>query len=294
MMRVKIIGAGSAGMHHAHAARELGWDVSILDNSLAAISRLRRVYAKRYGAWDNAIEECVSGSYDLAVIATPPESHVALAVKETCPVLIEKPLCAPHQVRDAEQLLGRPAYVGYCHCLGETHSEVNTLTVEWREAWSYMLKAHPWLKDQHDTYLGSWERGGGPAWEHSHGLNLWQHVARSAGHGEVVNWEGRVGDNTFSVRLTTETGFEGDVLQDVTADPPVKRVLVNGYQYTPMRAFKTQLRHVAKAPSNSPIDIRHGLSTARILASIHPRPSQQSSRLARAWNADHPRAWSGL
>ena len=33
-------------------------------------------------------------------------------------------------------------------------------------------RAHPWLKDEFDSYLGSTKRGGGCLQEHSHGLHL--------------------------------------------------------------------------------------------------------------------------
>jgi hypothetical protein len=277
-MRVKIIGAGSAGMHHAHAARQLGWEVDIVDNDEAALRRLPEIYASRYGEWDEAIQDCMyagRGGYALTIIATPPESHIELALKEDVPLLIEKPLCAPHQVKDAEKLLGRqPTYVGYLHCLYEFPDTVDTLSVQWRENWSYVLAAHPWLKSENDTYLGSWERGGGPAWEHSHGLNLWQHIARNAGHGEVKAGAGWVDEYAFHVNLVTDTGFEGVVFQDVITKPGLKRVTVNGCSYTPERSFVKQLEHVASRPNNSPIGIEHGLSTARLLASIRPRPSE--------------------
>jgi hypothetical protein len=271
-MRVKIVGAGSAGMHHAHAARQLGWGVRVYDNDPAAIDRLPEIYTSRYG---ETFEQGVAGPYDLAIIATPPESHIELALKEDVPLLIEKPLCAPHQVEEAEKLLGRqPTYVGYLHCLYEFPETVDELHVQWRENWSYVLAAHPWLKSENDSYLGSWERGGGAAWEHSHGLNLWQHIARNAGHGEVKAGAGWVDEYAFHVNLVTDTGFEGEVFQDVITKPALKRVTVNGCSYTPERSFVKQLEHVASHPNNSPIGIEHGISTARLLASIRPGLSQ--------------------
>ncbi len=296
-MRIKVVGAGSAGLHHAHAARQLGWSVDVVDVDESALARFPDVYAERYGHRANGIclyDHNPLHGHQLVVIATPPESHIELALRENCPVLIEKPLCAPHQVEEAEQLLGRKAYVGYCHVLGEAVRPLHSLDVEWRESWDFVMAAHKWLSSPDDTYLGSWERGGGPAWEHSHGLNLWQHLARRGGQGEAVGWHGSVDSERFEVELVTETGFRGKVTQDVTTKPAIKRALVNGFEIKPMRAFKLQLQHVAEARPNSPIDVKHGLSTARILASIRPRSCEQPSGVARARDRDNQGACQGV
>ena len=41
-----------------------------------------------------------------------------------------------------------------------------------KENWNGILGAHPWLKDEFDSYLGSTKHGGGCLQEHSHGLHL--------------------------------------------------------------------------------------------------------------------------
>src|SRR6185369_4285974 len=188
-------GAGSAGMHHTHAARQLGWDVDLFDSSIEALERVKGVYAARYGAWDEKIDYFPMGSnfyknlfgsplhYDLIIIATPPASHIDLALEalKESPgaILIEKPLCLPKGVNRARTaLMGQetPIYVGYTHTFSLDKellsTKARTLDVEFRENWSYILKAHPWLKDQNDpqTYLGDVRLGGGPLCEHSHGL----------------------------------------------------------------------------------------------------------------------------
>ncbi len=268
-MNLKIIGAGSAGMHHAHAARELGWKVDIVDVDPSALERLPKIYAQRYGAWDGSIRLGASnGDYDLVVIATPPETHIKLALQELGPVLIEKPLCAPYQYEAAKELLDRPeTYVGYLYTLSDLPTDkVESLSVEWLEHWGHMLAAHPWLKDQHETYLGSTLRGGGPLCEHSHGLNLWQHIARQSGHGEVVEVDSYIDFDSAALTLRTEDNFTGLVMQDVCKTPAIKRANINGADY-PLteRLFKKQLEHVAMVPKYSPLDVLYGLETMRVI-----------------------------
>ncbi|MDP7399361.1 MAG: 3-hydroxyacyl-CoA dehydrogenase NAD-binding domain-containing protein [Lentisphaeria bacterium] len=56
MPNVKIYGAGSIGNHLAHAARSLGWAVTVCDVSEEALNRMRSdIYPTRYGQWDEAI-----------------------------------------------------------------------------------------------------------------------------------------------------------------------------------------------------------------------------------------------
>ena len=64
--------------------------------------------------------------------------------------------------------------------------KIETLDVEFREFWGGIFAAHPWLDGPQDTYLGFWKRGGGASGEHSHAINLWQHIAHVAGAGGAV------------------------------------------------------------------------------------------------------------
>src|SRR3954470_7538385 len=112
-MKVKVIGAGSIGNHLSHASRKLGWSVDLCDTDPKALARTRdEIYPQRYGAWDPAItlveaREARKGGYDLIIVGTPPDSHMALALAavEERPkaVLIEKPLCGP-QLEGAQEL----------------------------------------------------------------------------------------------------------------------------------------------------------------------------------------------
>jgi hypothetical protein len=260
-VRIKILGAGSAGMHHAHAARELGWDAEIWDIDPEALGRMPDIYRERYG------EPFKNTSFDVAdltVIATPPETHIELASNQTGRVLIEKPLCAPGQLEKAKQLLDKDVFVGYGHALkAEPQENLEGLIGQWCEHWKYILAAHPWIKDQHDTYLGDPKRGGGPLGEHSHGLHMWQHMAREAGKGEVAKVFAAINDNVAVMFLITESGFTGFVTQDVIAEEPIKFV---GGQSFGKHDFKAVLEHVATAdPKTSPLSLEKGLRTAAVI-----------------------------
>lgn len=294
MTHLKVIGAGSAGMHLAHAGRSLGWDVDIVDTDPAALKRLPTVFVARYGnCWDTtAVGLYRSGDephcgYDVIAIATPPRTHVALALEalkeDPRALLVEKPLCAPDQVEEAQALLGTQTYVGYTHILSAKGKAVTeaagSLDVEFREHWDGPLGAHPWLTKPEDSYIGYWREGGGATSEHSHGINMWQHLARDM-HGEVVrisaymNYEDDY-DSLSSMRLETDDGFGGYAIQDTTSKPTVKRATIVGLDNRTCAInfdkcnFKAELAHIISVPKNSPISVKHGWSTARLIAAAH-------------------------
>lgn len=262
-MKTKIVGAGSIGNHMAHAARRMGWGVTLCDRDPAALARTRtEIYPGRYGAWDEAIEVCEPGSdpkggFDLIVIGTPPDSHIELALQalEERPrsILVEKPFCTP-DLDGAQNLYERAAeagvavFTGYDHVVAQSTREVErivegglgevlSLDVAFREHWAGIFGAHPWLDGPADTYLGFWERGGGASGEHSHALNLWQHFAHIVGAGRVVEVSAsldyvRAGgvdyDRSCFLNLRTEQGLLGRVVQDVVTVPPLKWARIQG------------------------------------------------------------------
>lgn len=264
MLRVKIFGAGSIGNHLAHASRQLGWDVTVCDVSSEALQRMRsHIYPSRYGAWDPKIRLFISGDaprgeFDLIMIGTPPESHLPLACQalEEQPraILIEKPLSTPsldlaQSVYEAACRSRTAVFVGYDHVVGRAAlamksylrqqivGDVRYIDVDFREHWEGIFSAHPWLDGPADSYLGYWRRGGGASGEHSHAVNLWQHVARVLGKGRVTQVDAQVTyethaqgsyDSQCSLQLRTEGGLVGRVVQDVVTRPPVKRVRVQG------------------------------------------------------------------
>lgn len=264
MFRVKIYGAGSIGNHLAHAARSLGWEVHLCDIDDTALERTRRqIYPERYGKWDESIRlfnarDVPRNVYDIIFIGTPPDSHIELAANALSEgpkvILVEKPLCPP-DLRSGQELyeMSRGSQtnvcVGYNHVLGMATSKVEeilgrgaidkieTIDVEFREHWQGVFNAHPWLSGPKDTYLGFWKRGGGASGEHSHAINLWQHVSHVVGAGRVIEVaamlhyvEGKdvCYDKLCLLSLKTESGLVGRVVQDVVTTPPRKWGRVQG------------------------------------------------------------------
>jgi len=265
MKNVKIYGAGSIGNHLANAARTLGWNVDIFDIDPEALVRTKEdIYPSRYGSWDDSIglfllDDKSDKDYDYVFVGTPPDKHVEIAIssiKSDKPksILVEKPFCTPDLI-DAQDLYecakdhGVRIFVGYDHIVGEsTTSFTNyllaqnignliTLDVEFREHWGGIFEAHPWLDGPQDSYLGFWEKGGGATGEHSHALNLWQHLASIAGKGRASKVSANLDyiedsnlnyDQISLANITTETGFMGRVVQDVVTKPTRKWARAQG------------------------------------------------------------------
>jgi predicted dehydrogenase len=336
--KVKVIGAGSIGNHLSHASRSLGWSVDLCDVDPAALTRTREmIYPGRYDRWDDAIrtflsKDVPSGGYDLIVVGTPPDSHIALALSalEEGPgcVLIEKPLCTPalEQCDLLSQKIGEAniaAFVGYDHIVSASVSDfcahlsadscgpMETLDVEFREHWGGIFAAHPWLDGPSDSYLGYWQRGGGAASEHSHALNLWQHIARAVGAGRVTEVAATVEyvkddaldyDRFALLRLKTEQGMAGRVIQDVITKPTQKTIraqtetaafelyfhgdhdlirISEGRRVEEIRFSKsrpddfiTELDHIKGAVDSgswetSPIAVNRGLESMLVVAAAH-------------------------
>ena len=264
MKRVKIYGAGSIGNHLANAARKLGWEVAICDRDKNALDRTKnQIYPSRYGAWDDGISLHVAGDeprgdFDLIMIGTPPESHLPLladAIKEKpLAIQVEKPVCTP-DMETADSVFQAafdariPVFTGYDHVVGKAVllaeqllndsliGSIETLDVEFREHWAGIFAAHDWLQGPSDTYLGYTSKGGGASGEHSHALNLWQHLAHVTGAGRVTAVDARIRmqekdgaryDDLASLHLETESGLIGRVIQDVVTLPSRKWTRIQG------------------------------------------------------------------
>ena len=268
LSRVKIYGAGSIGNHLANAARTLGLSVCVVDRDPEALRRMREeIYPARYGQWDASIQQFDAnnapvGGFDLICIGTPPSAHVPLALHalEEAPkaIQVEKPVCMPDmalasELRKLARQNGVKVFVGYDHVVGKSAMQavemvksgvignVLTLDVEFREFWGGIFAAHPWLDGPHDSYLGFWKQGGGASGEHSHALNLWQHLAREFGFGRVSSVSALMRyakndsvdyDELCSLHLTTNNGFSGRVIQDVLTQPVRKVAIIQGSKGT--------------------------------------------------------------
>lgn len=144
-MKVKIIGAGSAGIHLAQACRRIGWEVFIVDIDEKALARIRDIYNQRYQpygeTWENArigtrISESAADrrNNDIIMIATPPDVRMQLAleaIKENPKLLhLEKPLCTPdlNGVTEFEaEMKNHPdtiVTVGYDHAVSKSFRRV--------------------------------------------------------------------------------------------------------------------------------------------------------------------------
>ena len=259
---IKVIGAGSIGNHLANAGRRLSKSVVLCDIDTAALRRAKsEIYPSRYGNWDPEIElmlvnEAPRGTSDLIIIGTPPDSHIELAMGalEESPkaVLIEKPLTTPslsglHALRARAKERGVAVFVGYDHVVSKSISQVEelvrnseygeliTLDVDFREHWHGIFGAHPWLDGPEDSYLGYWRRGGGACGEHSHAINMWQHLSRVSDKGRIVKvfanldyvTDGKCEyDRICLIQVETETGMKGRIAQDVVTYPVRKEAFM--------------------------------------------------------------------
>lgn len=265
MYKVKIVGAGSIGNHLAHGCSAKGWNVTICDLDPSALERTRNdIYPSRYGAWNDTIrlaapEEVATEDFDLVIVGTPPDTHMAIASKVLEPrppkvLLIEKPVCTPG-LEDARELValqektGCFVAVGYNHTLtphsrraaellaGGLIGKPLTISAGFREFWGGIFKAHPWLSGPQDSCLGFAVRGGGAGGEHSHATNIWQYFAGLTGMGKIrevsamldMVVDGLVNyDRLFQLNVKTETGLVGTIVQDVVTEPPEKKLRIQG------------------------------------------------------------------
>ena len=263
MVSAAIYGAGSSGNHLAYACRQRSWNVTMIDIDQRALERTRElVYPGRYGLWDNKIyltTDAGDQAFDAVFIATPPDSHVPVAIRaldrhNPQVLLIEKPLCPPgleglSDLRSVCRDRSTISLVGYNHNLAANTLEARqilsagwvgkpqSIHVRWQEHWGGILMAHPWLSGPSDSYLGYSARGGGACAEHSHAISILQDVARTLGAGRVETVcalmdfnraDGTLYDQTTMIGLRTESGLTGSILQDVVTAPPIKMLRVQG------------------------------------------------------------------
>ena len=198
MKKVLIFGSGSIGNHMAFACRKIGLEVYITDASKKALKRMKdKIYPSRYGFWDNKIKQInlndcdkLKEKFDLIIIGTPPHTH--LKVYNYCKkkikykrILIEKPIAnfrEKNLIRFKKNSESDLVFCGYNHSISPSinffinkilkNKQINKIEVNWRESWNGILNAHFWLKNQFDSYLGDYSKGGGSLQEHSHGLHL--------------------------------------------------------------------------------------------------------------------------
>ena len=158
--------------------------------------------------------------------------------------------------RDLRELIaeadehGVRMFIGYDHVVGKATQLVEhyiaegaigaplTIDVEFREHWVGIFAAHPWLAGPSDSYLGYPQRGGASG-EHSHGINLWQHLCHVVGGGRVEEVDARLDfgkdgtsdfDSLCAMNLRSENGIVGRCVQDVVTRPHKKWASIQGEQ----------------------------------------------------------------
>lgn len=201
MKKVLIFGAGSIGNHMANAALKIKCEVYVTDIKFSVLQRMKQyVFPSRYGRWNKSIKIINykevflnKNNFDLIIIGTPPNTHIKLfkEIKNRIrfkKILIEKPI-SHYLDKDINKVLlshnkkHKNIYCGYNHSVNKSFqyfykkaskniNKINLIDVEWKENFKGILGAHPWLKTQFDSYLGSVHEGGGSLQEHSHGLHL--------------------------------------------------------------------------------------------------------------------------
>ena len=198
MKDVLIFGSGSIGNHMSYACRKNGMKVYITDIDPKALIRMKRkIYPKRYGLWDNQIElinynnlKNFRKKFELIIIGTPPETH--FNIYKFCKkkinykkILIEKPIInySNEYLNNFKKMIKNDlVFCGYNHSISPSFifflkqilndKNIKKININWCEAWAGILNAHFWLKNEFDSYLGDYKRGGGALQEHSHGLHL--------------------------------------------------------------------------------------------------------------------------
>jgi predicted dehydrogenase len=236
--------------------------VALCDIDADALKRAKsEIYPSRYGNWDPEIElvlvnEAAKGGSDLIIIGTPPDSHIEIAMSalEESPkaVLIEKPLTTPslqglQELKSCAEDRGIAVFVGYDHVVSKSISRVEelaknseygeliTLDVDFREHWHGIFGAHPWLDGPKDSYLGYWQRGGGACGEHSHAINMWQHLSNVSQKGRIVSVSADLDyvndgkceyDRICLIQVETEAGMKGRIAQDVVTSPVRKEAFM--------------------------------------------------------------------
>jgi predicted dehydrogenase len=195
---ILIIGAGSIGNHFANAGRSFDYNVYVMDKYPVALSRMRnKIYPQRYKKWDKNIfllrfkkkELLQLPIIDLVIIGTPPATHFSVYKNlnkflQFKKILFEKPLCTFLQNEKKFKFKSRKIdfFCGYNHSISKSFlffesclkkiKNIKLVDIKWNEKWDGILKAHFWLKNEYESYLGNYKKGGGALQEHSHGLHI--------------------------------------------------------------------------------------------------------------------------
>ncbi len=197
--KILIFGAGSIGAHHIYAGRSLGCDVYFTDINSEQVAYLKNnLYPSRYKKWDEKIKFIpyneitkLKDYFNLVILGVPPQYHLDLV--KFCfkylkfkKILVEKPLCVFNQDFKSLNKMNNKnkIFCGFNHSVSKSIlklfnliknskiGKVNSVVINWKENFDYILKAHPWIKNFKDTYLSKLKNGGGGIQEYSHAIHL--------------------------------------------------------------------------------------------------------------------------
>lgn len=236
-MKLLIVGAGSIGARHAKAFRQ--WDVPIA----LVDPRTERVHeiAVRYGCSSGyeSLQKVPLEQFDAAVIATPADTHIAIArecARAGLHLLVEKPLAAA--LPGAAELIAEcrqrkltlaVAYVLRFHPVIERVRQICQEGVPGRLL-SLQAACHHYLPasrpDYRQTYYSSPSAGGGVVLDLSHEVNyvewLLGPLRLSGSLLQTVPELEMAGEAIASLSLTSETGVPVEIHLSA-ADRKVRR-----------------------------------------------------------------------
>lgn len=212
MKNLLIIGVGSIGKRHLENFKKFFHNIDIVDNQVGRLEEVQDKYRIRSSFTDykKAFKE---GSYNAAVIATPPHTHLDIAnnaLKHNVNIFIEKPLGM--NVKGWSKLASLYKnkklvnYVGFCHrhinftkklkkiLSKNLIGRICGVNVRWG---SYLPDWHPW-EDYRSFYMAKKNEGGGALYDECHGLDLLRYF-----FGEVTEVSAFVG-NTSDLEISSD------------------------------------------------------------------------------------------
>lgn len=203
-MKIKIIGAGSAGNHMAYALTTLKKvkEIFLTDVNQKSLDRSKnQIFLKRYKKWNNKIKLEIenknlekNNKFDAIIISSPPEFHrknIFDNINKSNIFLIEKPLCLPNSkdINFFKNIIkknnNKIFMTGYNHRLFPStiflkkllsKEKIKYCKVSFKENIGGFLNAHTWMNSINESYLSKSKKGGGSLSEHSHALNLLQYI----------------------------------------------------------------------------------------------------------------------
>jgi predicted dehydrogenase len=262
-MDIKIIGSGSAGNHMAFALEKFAKTITMSDISKKALKRSKyQVYIPRYKKWSKKINQLIEGKdlkndYDGIVIASPPSTHLNLLKKNINKsnfFLIEKPICEPNKktINNFKKIINKYKnkifLCGYNHrlfpstillkkILKKEKNQFNYVEIKFKENTDGFLKAHNWYKSLSDSYLSNSKKGGGALSEHSHGINLCQHLFDDKFNYKLINKDiNFLKNNNSNYDKTSNLIFSNknkiiNIFQNFETKPTEKEIIVSGNKF---------------------------------------------------------------